>query len=86
MLKSHWVSPGRWDQHRGINVSGWQRGRLSWRGADAIENRIRKEKCGEKELSQLGGFDLIQNGRGKPAEWLLEDREEDWSSHALHRI
>lgn len=55
-------------------------------GTDAVENWVREERPGEKELNQSSSFDLIQYRRGKPAEQLLKDREEDLVSNALHGV
>ena len=53
---------------------------------DAIENWVREERPGEKGLNQSGRFDLIQCQRRKPAERLLQGREEDLISHTLHGV
>lgn len=55
-------------------------------GTDAIENRVREESPGEKELNQSSSFDLTQERRTKPGERLLQGEEDDSVSHALHRV
>lgn len=52
-------------------------------GTDAIENSAREERPGEKELNQSSSFDLIRYGRGKAAQQLLKQREEDLISHEV---